>query len=53
MILLRSKLSLLAQAASVMSSLLPLKTILLPDETKSLGSGNAKETEGMGSYVFL
>lgn len=43
MILPRSTLSLLAQAASVMSSFLPLKTIPLPDKTNVPGSGDVKK----------
>lgn len=43
MILLRSTSPLLAQAASIMSSFLPLKTIPLPDKTNVPGSGDVKK----------
>lgn len=52
-ILLHSKLSLLAQAASVMSSLFAAKNNSITWWDKTFGSGNAEETEGMGSYVFM
>lgn len=53
MILLHSKLSSLAQAASLMSSFLPLKTIPLPDKTIFPGSGRVEESEGEGLCAFL